>query len=100
VDVDRMLDRASEIVDQVVIPNAVDVDDADHMEAAKKAACAIVEYWLEVGEQESIIGQVAEYQVGSVRVRYNKDSKPSCDLPARARRHLLTAGLLYAGVPD
>ncbi len=58
---ERMLLRASELVDEMVrAPYTTDADglptDADVAAAMTKATCAVVEAWLEVGETNDVDG--------------------------------------------
>ena len=98
---ETLLERASELVDQASFYR-IDTTDADHAEAARLAACAQVEYWMEAGEAVDVGGNVAEYQIGNLRVRNDSigrsGGRQAADLARRARRHLLKAGLLYRGV--
>lgn len=61
-DVERLLVRASELIDATVTtPFVVDSDtglpdDADEAEALREAACAQVRFWTEVGEEHDIDG--------------------------------------------
>lgn len=60
-DADRLLRRASELVDEAVrVPFAVDEDglptDTDKAQALADATCAQVEDWLEVGEENDVDG--------------------------------------------
>lgn len=61
-DVERLLVRASELLDATVTtPFVVDSDtelpdDADEAEAMREAACAQVRFWVETGEEHDIDG--------------------------------------------
>lgn len=97
-DADRLLERASELLDDKVRA-AFDVDDdtdlptdADVATALEQAACAQVEFWLEVGEEHDTAGEAhVGIAVGNLRV----DSLPP-EVAPRARRILRHAGLLNA----
>lgn len=95
-DIDRMLERASELIDFVTLGRLVDNADTEALEAARKAVCAQVEYWLAAGEEQDITGPVQGVSLGSLRVDYGPMSAK--DLAPRAKRHLWLAGLLYRGV--
>lgn len=100
-DADRLLERAAEIIDEAMLDN-YDANNAAHVEAAKKANAAQVEYWLEdAGDDSSdITGPVQSVTIGSLQVQYGDDRNritPTVLAP-RAKRYLLTAGLLYRGV--
>ncbi|MCE5322141.1 hypothetical protein LLG46_02370 [bacterium] len=98
-DIDRLITRASEMVDDIT-PGFIDLDNADHLTAAKKAVCAQVEFWLEVGEDRDISGPVETYVAGKVQIQNGAGDNRVAPgyLAPRARRVLLKAGLLYAGV--
>lgn len=99
---DRLLERASELIDYATL-DRIDVDDDGHAEAARKAVCAQVEAWLEGGEFSDIGGAVSSYSVGSVSVNYGGSGQPGIAgtaprIAPRARGYLFRAGLLYRGV--
>lgn len=96
-EIDRLLDRASELIDEITLIRCVDADNADQTEALNAATCAQVEYWLQAGEPRGMEGSVQSYSVGSVQVTYGAGNRRP-ELASRARRHLLLAGLLYRGV--
>lgn len=78
-DIDRLLARASELLDSEVLRSSwYDVDDTTGMptdmqvlEAFSNAACAQVEFWGEVGEDVDMSGPVEEVKIGSAQIRYN-----------------------------
>lgn len=96
---DRLLARASEVVDEAAL-GRVNPTDPVHAAAARKAVCAQVEYWLQQDETVDVTGQVASYSIGSLSISYGSGGRESRagGLAPRARRHLLLAGLLYRGV--
>lgn len=77
-DADRLLARASDLLDTDVLYAAVyEVDtatslptDPDVIDAFRDAACAQVEYWLEVGEDIDTSGPVQGVSIGSVNIQY------------------------------
>lgn len=92
-DADRLLLRASELIDSVVAaPFAIDGDglptDADIAGALRDATCAQVEQWLEVGEANDVDG-LAGTQVSASG--FSGSRAPT--LAPRARRILTSAGL-------
>lgn len=94
----RLLARASELLDDRVRRTfTVDDDtdlptDTDIAAALSDAACAQVEYWVEVGEEHDVEGlSGVGIAVGTLRL----DQLPP-ELAPRARRILRTAGLLDA----
>ena len=98
-EVDRLLARASELIDQKAL-RRIDPGCSAHAAAARKAVCAQVEYWLQQDETVDVTGQVASYSIGSLSISYGSGGRESRagGLAPRARRHLLLAGLLYRGV--
>ena len=94
-DCPRMLDRASELISDIVV---VPIKSA-HADALKRATCAQVEYWLEVGEETDIEGPVQGSIIGKVQIQYGAgDNRVSPrGLAPRAERVLSKAGLLYRG---
>lgn len=92
-DAERLLARASELVGSLVKRN-YDSTVAAHVEAVKQATCAQVEYWLEVGEVfDNNVQSETHSKVSTTWFAGGKS-----ELAPRARRFLLDAGLLYAGV--
>lgn len=77
-DIDRLLDRATELLDADVLLGAVyDIDenslpsDADVIAAFRDATCAQVEYWQDTGEEIDVSGRpLEEVALGSARLRY------------------------------
>lgn len=90
-DADRLLERASEYMDEVTLEQ-IDLDDANHVDAARKATCAQVEFWLQTGEEHDILGVTGEVQAGSTR-----HTLPD-RLAKRAKQYLRLAGLTYRKV--
>lgn len=92
-DAQRLLERASELIEYVTL-NRIDSSAPEDVTAAQKATCAQVEFWLETDESHAVLapreGSVS--QIGSLQVQ-----NPS-QLSPRARMILSTAGLLYRGV--
>ncbi len=94
-DADRQLERASELLDFYVAAQ-FDVDtltslptDTTVAETLRDAACAVVEAWAEVGEENDVDGLAGtQVSVG----QYSGSRAPT--LPPRAQRILATAGLL------
>lgn len=97
VDVDRLLERASELVDDTVrvrfaVSSSTDLPtDTTIAATLRDAVCAQVEYWeLEVGEEHDIAGmgdrQVA---IGHLRMEHLPP-----EVAPRALRHLSIGGLL------
>ena len=94
-DIARLLERASELVDDYVRTAfyPVDVDglptEADHIAAFRDATCAQVEFWTAGDEEDDVLGPVKEVSFGTVK------ATPECVyvLAPRAARFLREAGL-------
>lgn len=73
-DAERLLSRASELIDQTVLASyTVDDDgiptDSGVAQALSDAACAQVEFWMEVGEEHDIDGLAgSQASAGSLNV--------------------------------
>ncbi len=103
-DADKLLDKASELIEyatqgrselMVNPPANYDIDAAilaDIVDKLKKATCDQVEYWLEVGEEQDVTQLRGEMNAGKLRV-----TQLPPQLAPRARRLLLSAGILWAG---
>lgn len=97
-DADRLLQRASELIDATVTaPFAVDSitdlpTDTDVAAAMRDATCAVVEQWLEVGEENDVDGLAGE-QISVTGFSGKRAPK----IAPRAFRILQNAGLLTVG---
>lgn len=91
-DADRLLARASELLDSVVTAYfEVDGDlpvDVVIAGAMRDAACAQVEFWLEVGEEHDVTGLRGSVSIGQLQI----EQLPATLAP-RAKRILGAAGL-------
>ena len=94
-DIERMLSRASELIAQLIERNFSFLN-ANHLEAAKLATCAQVEYWLTLGEKIAITeGALKNLNAGEIMLEVN-EKIPT--LSKRAKLYLNQQGLLYAGL--
>jgi hypothetical protein len=93
----RLLARASEEVDSLLLAAIYETTadglptDPQVLDALKRATCAVVEWWAETGDTTGAGRQIAESQIGTVRLK-RADNAP--DAAPRAVRILATAGLL------
>jgi len=94
-DIDRLLARASKMVDTRTL-NRIDSTDADHLSAAQEAVCAQIEYWIENNEETEFSGPIRSQMAGKTLTVYAGNGNPR--LAPRAKDALLLAGLLYSGV--
>ena len=95
-DIDRLLKRASEIIDWAMLGRSkyVWTHGKDYLKKAlTKATCQQVEFWLEVGEEHDIEGNRGSLTAGRLSI-----SHISPTLSPRAARTLFTYGLLWRGV--
>jgi hypothetical protein len=76
-DIDRLLARASQLLDSEVVKAAwYDTDDAgmptntDVIEAFSEATCAQVEFWGAVGEQVDTSGPIQGVTLGALSIQY------------------------------
>jgi hypothetical protein len=89
-DIDRLIFRASELIRHKTYHRT---DDTDQVEDVKNAACAQVEYWLQIDEASDITGPL-----GPMKIKDFSFNSKFTVLAPRARDLLLDAGLLYKGV--
>lgn len=89
-DVERLLERASELIDEATMGR---IDVTKHADVAKLAVCAQYEYWREVDETLDVTGAPESFSVSDFSMQGRMAT-----LAPRARRHLLLSGLLYRGV--
>lgn len=93
-DAGRLLQRASEYVDQVTLGKAAQADLTEDQKTQRKlATCAQVEYWLEIGEGAAVAGVAQDIQIGTLRVHQGATNLQPETAP-RAHRYLMMAGLL------
>lgn len=96
-DIDRLLERASELMDSVTFGFLEQTNDQDYLDAAQKATSAQIEYWLNsAGEQTDVQGNVENYSVGSFSLEMSGGIPK---LAPRAHRFLRYVGLMNKGVP-
>jgi hypothetical protein len=95
----RLLARASELVDSLLIAAVYKVDaaglpiDEAVRDAVRRATCALVQWWGETGDPTGAAGQYSESQIGTVRLK-RTDNGPAPDIAPTTLRILATAGLL------
>jgi hypothetical protein len=94
----RLLERASTLIDRITLLR-IDPGNAEHVEAAKNAVIAQVEYWVQGGEDVDVTGPVQGYQIGSLQVQFGAGENRITPgrLAPRAKDALLMTGLLYRG---
>lgn len=104
---ERLMDRASELLAEqirfaVYVTNSDgDPTDATVLTALRNAACAQVEYWLTVGDEDDDIDDVepSSISLGPLALNWGDNAPPpGSTLAPRARRILGNAGLLEAVV--
>lgn len=98
-DADRLLERASELIDYVTMGRA---DAEAHADTLRRATCAQAEMWISEGEDVAIRGPIRSFSLGKWSVTYGDGRQSGGDrqpeLAPRARQALALAGLLYRGV--
>jgi hypothetical protein len=98
-DSQRMLDRASELVDYVTLER-VNQDSPDELSAARCAACAQTEFWIANGESD-LYPALKSKTIGKVTMAYAGTDRGAAgydDLCPRAVRYLWREGLLQRKV--
>jgi len=106
VDLSRLLDRATDLIDDYLRTAVYDVDDdgeptdADVIAVLRDATCAQVEFWLAGDEEDDILGPVQGVALGGMQVQYGAADNPVAPhyLAPRAARILRNAGL-YSNDP-
>jgi hypothetical protein len=101
-DADRLLDRASELIDSALVTASYAVDstgaatDAQVLAALADATCAQVEFWLASDEEDDILGPVQGVSVGGMQVQFGAGSNRTApiELAPRAARHLRSCSLI------
>lgn len=91
-DSQRLLTRASELIQHATLGN-IDSTKSNHVNAAKLAVCAQVEYWIDMGEGISTSSGYQSLGIGSFNVNYGNNNSQSI-LSVRGRQYLNNEGLL------
>lgn len=90
-DAERLLERASELIDYATLYRAAAATER-HAEDLKRAVCAQVEFWLEAGEAVDVLAPQGNVHIGSLI------HQAPGRLAPRAMQALLPTGLLARGV--
>jgi len=97
----KLLEAASVLVDMCTL-GKINTSNSNHVEAAKIAVCAQVEYWQETGDSIGVLEQYESMSLGSFSVsRGGGDTTSSTRylaLAPRAYQVLFMEGLPYCGV--
>ena len=98
-DAERLLDRASEMIDYYTL-NKIDTDKELHEQAAKKATVAQVEWWIELGDELGLTAVFNQISIGyfSAQTGGGQQESQISKLAPRAKQELFKAGLLNRGV--
>lgn len=94
-DSSRLITRASELITDSMFEN-YNSNNVNHVEAAKLATCAQVEYWIKEDESTAISGGIKSYRTGDTSIVYGDDAMPV--ICQRSRNYLNKQGLLYRGL--
>lgn len=108
-DARRMLRRASERIEDLLLTAIYDVDtnhlptDVGVQAALRNAVCAQVKWWMDTGDESGVMGQMQSVSIGSVSLGRGYTGAGSAtgagqNLSADAVAHLRRAGLLSNGV--
>ena len=95
----RLLDCASMLIDMYTL-GKVDANNPNHMEAAKLATCAQVEFWQATGDPLGVLSMFGSLSLGSFSASLGSTQNSPSNLPLapRAYQALFIEGLLYTGV--
>jgi len=104
VNVPRLLARANEAIKQITRDN-IDETNSDHLNAAKLAACAQVEYWESASEGSAIMTGVKSFSIGNFSLDYSTGSGSESvsgvsQIAPRAKNYLNEYRLMYRGVSN
>lgn len=91
-DVERILERASELVDYFARGK---ISESNELDAAKLATMAQYEWWAESGDELGITNQYDSVKIGKFSISGGEDIPV---LAPRAKQALFLEGLLYGGV--
>lgn len=97
-DAERLLTRASELIDEVTRGRAAAAWDdplpdpvSDDQAAIRDATCAQVEFWMSLGEEHDVEGVRGGVSVGAVRFDNLPETLATRAARALRRRYLLSA---------
>lgn len=99
---ERLLARASELIDDFLIGCTYNVDgsgnatDATTIAALNQACCAQVEYWLANGDELGDLSRVNSYSIEGISVSFGK---PNPRVAPRAKDALRVAGIYPSQTP-
>jgi len=96
-DADRLLDRASEVIDYITL-DRIDESITEQADAAKKATMAQYEWWAEIGDELGYLSQINSISIGEFSLEGGASQKSIKQIAPRAVQSLFLAGLLYRGV--
>lgn len=91
VDSPRLLARASELVDSLLVTAVYAPGEEWIRDALRRATCAVVQFWHEAGDETGTATQCTAMQIGTVRLQR---AEPAPRVPPTAVRILATTGLL------
>ena len=92
-DAQRLLDRASELVEYAIMSKSGDE------ETLKLATCAQVENWMQMSESNAIAGGYNSLEIGSFAVEFSGNgTSGGMQLAPRTRMYLNKDRLMYRGV--
>ena len=93
---ERLLARATEDIVEATL-SRIDLTIDAHVDAAERATCAQVEYWIENGEDVALIGSVRSKLAGRSMQVFIGSEGGNPRLAPRAKSILRSAGLLNRG---
>ena len=95
----RLIFCASMLIDMYTL-GKINVNNYLHMEAAKLATCAQVEFWQATGDPMGVLSTFNSLSLGSFSATLSNTQNTSSNLPLapRAYQALFMEGLLYTGV--
>ena len=94
---ERLAEKTSKFVDRMTL-NRIDSDNVDHMEAAKKAVCAQIEFELSIDPLLADMKNVTSFNAGSFSMGFGGEGQSFERLCQEAYTYLFDQGLLYRGV--
>jgi len=97
-EVDRLLEDAEDLINYAIM-GRYDADIPEYVTAVKKAVCAQVEYWMQVGDDSDIANDMPQsFTIGSFSMTMGANKGTASGgmppLAPRARRYLAYVGLL------
>lgn len=94
---DRLAEKISKMIDRQTL-SRINLNNQEHIEAAKKAVCAQIEFELSIDPLLADMDNVTSFNAGSFSMGFGGKGQSFQKLCQEAYTYLFDQGLLYRGV--